>query len=313
MPKSISEQIRQQVIGIAARYGFAVQLKARGEDYYIKNLMFYSESLNQTVYVRKDRAVGAGGIPAYFHVAVHPEFFNKTWVLLAEGIEELINRQKNRNLHSSSNYKKFPVFPENNEPCGMCFKVADYEALAKLFQRMAGAENSETVAKNLAHSAPQSETLIASADNTVESGESPVPVRSVASMNKVPTKGLVIKSPYIEKILAGSKTWEMRSSATQVRGPIALIKKGSGQLVGVANLIDVKGALTRQDKLKAMDKHQIALDRLESGETDKWDTAWVLEGAQSLIMPINYHHPSGAVIWVNLDQQTQEKLVLAMQ
>lgn len=144
------------------------------------------------------------------------------------------------------------------------------------------------------------------------------PVTEIASVetrkhiDTMPTKGLIIKSPYIDRILAGTKVWEMRSSATRVRGSIALIKKGSGQVVGVANLVGVKGPLTKQDKLKTIDKHQISVDRLETGETDKWDTAWVLENAQPLKTPVHYQHPSGAVIWVNLDQAVQEKLALAM-
>ena len=92
-----------------------------------------------------------------------------------------------------------------------------------------------------------------------------------------------------------------------------MIKQGSGKVVGVANLVDVKGPLSKQDKLNAIDKHQIAIERLESGETDKWDTAWVLENAQPLKTPIDYQHPNGAVIWVNLNQNVQEKLALAIQ
>jgi hypothetical protein len=82
--------------------------------------------------------------------------------------------------------------------------------------------------------------------------------------------------------------------------------------LGIANLVDVKGPLSKQDKFNAIDKHQIPLDRLESGETDKWNTAWVLENAQPLVTPINYQHPNGAVTWVNLDQKVQEKMALAM-
>ena len=133
MPKLISESVRQQVIKIATQQGFVAQLKDNGDDQYVKNLMFYSKPLNQFVYIRKDRAVGAGGVPAYFQVALHPNFFNKSWASLTDGIQEHINSQKKKNLHSSSNYKKFPVFPENDEPCGMCFKVADVDALEKLF------------------------------------------------------------------------------------------------------------------------------------------------------------------------------------
>jgi hypothetical protein len=84
-------------------------------------------------------------------------------------------------------------------------------------------------------------------------------------------------------------------------------------VVGVANLVGVKGPFTLQDKLNALDKHQISIDRLESGETEKWNMAWVLEDAQPLSTPVNYQHPNGAVIWVNLDQKAQEKIALALQ
>ncbi|MBE0435784.1 MAG: hypothetical protein IBX56_08280 [Methylomicrobium sp.] len=186
MPKYISDSARQRVIEIAEQQGFVVQLKANGEDQYVKNLMFYSRPLNQTVYIRKDRSVGAGGDPDFFQVAVHPDFFNKSWVSVAEGIEELINRQKQKNLHSSSNYKNFPIFPENDEPCGMCFKVADYDALAKLFLRMSGAECHETVV------APVSvqEMNVVSAENLVSLEESPAEYRAGESIVKIPTKGL---------------------------------------------------------------------------------------------------------------------------
>ena len=72
MPKLISESIRQHIIKIAEQSNFDVQLKSNNQDQYVKNLMFYSKQLNQTVYIRKDRAVGAGGVPVCFHVAVHP-------------------------------------------------------------------------------------------------------------------------------------------------------------------------------------------------------------------------------------------------
>jgi hypothetical protein len=313
MPKLISDSVRRRIIEIAAQQGFAVQLKDGVQDQYVKNLMFYAKSLNQTVYIRKDRAVGDGGIPAYFQVVVHPNFFNKAWVSTSEGIEELINRQTKKNQHSSSNYQKFPVFPENDEPCGMCFKVTDYEALSKLFQQMAtGKLPPSPSSEPIVSVNSQTESIVALNEKTVDAEQALAAVEPQKPIGIVPTKGLVIKSPYIDRILAGTKTWEMRSTGTNQRGPIALIKQGSGQVVGIANLVDVKGPLSQQDKLNTIDKHQISVDRLESGETDKWNTAWVLENAQP-ITPIHYQHPNGAVIWVNLDPQVQEQLALAMQ
>lgn len=142
MSTLISQTVRQRVIDIAAQHGFAAQLKVNGDDQYVKNLMFFSKALNQFIYIRKDRAVGACGVPGHFQVALHPDFFNKNWASADEGIKELINSQKKKNLHSSSNYQKFPVFPENTAPCGKCFKAADFSALAILFQSIGAASQS---------------------------------------------------------------------------------------------------------------------------------------------------------------------------
>jgi ASCH domain-containing protein len=50
-------------------------------------------------------------------------------------------------------------------------------------------------------------------------------------------KGLIIDEPWISLILQGEKIWEMRKTACHHRGRIALIRKGSGQVVGIAALL----------------------------------------------------------------------------
>lgn len=51
-------------------------------------------------------------------------------------------------------------------------------------------------------------------------------------------KGLIIDEPWIGLILLGNKTWEMRKTACHHRGRIALIRKGSGRIVGTVDLVD---------------------------------------------------------------------------
>lgn len=114
-------------------------------------------------------------------------------------------------------------------------------------------------------------------------------------------EALIIRQPFIGKVLSGVKTWEMRSTRATKRGLIGLIEKGSGKVVGVANLIDSLGPLAEAEMLANMDRHCIPPDRLSSGETSKWRHAWVLQGARPLRTPIAYTHRSGAVIWVRLD------------
>ena len=53
-------------------------------------------------------------------------------------------------------------------------------------------------------------------------------------------KGLIIKAPWIDYILEGKKTWEIRGSNTNIRGRIALIKSGSGKIFGTVDLVDSK-------------------------------------------------------------------------
>lgn len=50
------------------------------------------------------------------------------------------------------------------------------------------------------------------------------------------TKGLVIAEPWIDFILRAEKSWEMRSAGTSFRGWFGLIRKGSGTVVGIAEL-----------------------------------------------------------------------------
>ena len=122
------------------------------------------------------------------------------------------------------------------------------------------------------------------------------------------TKGLVIDTPAVDKILSGAKTWEMRSAAVKYRGPIALIRKGSGTVVGTVEITDSVGPLTREQLLANTDRHQGSVTRIESGEFDKWRHAWVLRNAKPLTRPVPYVHPSGAVIWVNLEPSVSRQL-----
>jgi hypothetical protein len=93
--------------------------------------------------------------------------------------------------------------------------------------------------------------------------------------------GLVIRSPYIDWILAGSKTWEIRGSSTAKRGRIALIKSGTGTVIGVADLVDVVGPLTLRELVanaRKLGLRKPAPVRLFYRRT----FAWVLKNARKL-------------------------------
>ncbi len=115
-------------------------------------------------------------------------------------------------------------------------------------------------------------------------------------------RGLIIRSPWIDHILAGHKTWEIRSKATKIRGPIALIRGGSGLIVGKCELVDSLGPFTFAQLRDRQDTHCVPVDKLRPFLTKYKDQAhaWVLERVVAFNRPIPYSHPSGAVIWVML-------------
>lgn len=120
--------------------------------------------------------------------------------------------------------------------------------------------------------------------------------------------GLIIDEPWITKILTGEKTWEMRTSSTSARGQIALIKKGSGAVVGVARVTGSLGPLGLDELRNHAGKHMVPIVEFESGRAAKWTTAWELADARPLRHNVPYCHPPGAVIWVNLSHDVEEAI-----
>ena len=113
-----------------------------------------------------------------------------------------------------------------------------------------------------------------------------------------------IRSPYVEQILDGTKTWEIRSRSTKKIGPVALIKSGSGTVVGTATLskvVELTSTVARANaKLMGLSQSDAA--------TCAGLYAWVLDDVAKLKKPIAYFHPIGAVVWVTLDEATARKV-----
>lgn len=117
-------------------------------------------------------------------------------------------------------------------------------------------------------------------------------------------KGLIVKDPWIDKMLKGEKTWEIRGSNTSIRGRIALIKSGTGKIFGSIELID-SVRLSIDDFLDSTDKHCISVDDFSKMPYPKTH-AWVVSNPVIFTKPIPYNHPQGAVIWVNLSKDILE-------
>jgi hypothetical protein len=122
-------------------------------------------------------------------------------------------------------------------------------------------------------------------------------------------KGLIIDEPWIGLILSGQKIWEMRKTACHHRGPIVLIRKGSGQVVAIAEIVDSLPAIEdASEYARAESQHCIPPSRQHAAFSDGWRTPWVLRNVQPLPEPIAYTHPNGAVIWVNLDDDIKRSI-----
>ena len=69
-------------------------------------------------------------------------------------------------------------------------------------------------------------------------------------------KGLLVKSPWVDFILNGKKTWEIRGSNTRIRGRVGLIKSGSGTVMGTVKIVGSQ-ELTLSDYQQSSARHGV--------------------------------------------------------
>jgi hypothetical protein len=113
-------------------------------------------------------------------------------------------------------------------------------------------------------------------------------------------RGLIIHPEPLELILHGQKCWELRSAKTQIRERIALIRSGSGLVVGTCDLVGVKGPLTLSQIRWNVRKIGINPSEVGSRPPYRHTYAWRLANPKRFRKPVPYTHPTGARIWVKL-------------
>jgi hypothetical protein len=121
-------------------------------------------------------------------------------------------------------------------------------------------------------------------------------------------RALIIRSEPLELILSGKKRWEIRSAKTQIRERIALIRSGSGLVVGTCDLIGVKGPLTLTQIRWNVRKIGINPNEVGSRPPYRHTYAWLLANPKRFRKPITYRHPAGARIWVRLPDEISKKI-----
>lgn len=111
-------------------------------------------------------------------------------------------------------------------------------------------------------------------------------------------KGLIIKDPWITKILNGEKPWEIRGSNTKIRGTISLIKSGTGLIFGTVDI--VRSTEITLDQFRAhKNLHKIPIDENTQLPYPK-TFVWTFVKPKWHDEPIPYVHKQGCVIWINL-------------
>lgn len=128
----------------------------------------------------------------------------------------------------------------------------------------------------------------------------PSEIAPVVGAHDLPTTGLVVQTPWIDYLLNGTKTWELRSTRTSLRGRFGLIRKGSGCVSGEAELVDVLGPFDDASLAAACAKHCVPPERMAFVIQRGYRYAWVVRNAKQYERPVPYLHRSGAVTWVRL-------------
>jgi hypothetical protein len=113
-----------------------------------------------------------------------------------------------------------------------------------------------------------------------------------------------IREPWIDMILIGVKTWEIRTKNTLKIGPVALIRSVSGTVVATASISEV---ILITPKIARANFDLMGMD-VGQALSCVGEFAWVLQDIIALKKPVPYKHPYGAVTWVTLDEPTTKKV-----
>lgn len=126
----------------------------------------------------------------------------------------------------------------------------------------------------------------------------------------VPTRGLVIMEDPLNKILQGRKTMELRTKHNRQLGLIALIKKGSGKIYGVAEIVESIGPMSFDEFRARANEHAVEPERLLEVFEMGWNHGWRLRNVVPLKEPISYIHKG--MSQVNLDTEAIKALSLKL-
>ena len=148
------------------------------------------------------------------------------------------------------------------------------------------------------------------------------PAAASMAVASPPTRALVIKQAWCEKIFQSTKTWELRGTGTKKRGRICIAQSKTSTLVGEVTLTDClrvgrveKGRLIPWSSSTADKKNFVGAEEnwgkhcVEDLSILKYGKvyAWVLEDKLAYEVPRPYDAKRGSVVWRKLDAPTASK------
>ena len=143
----------------------------------------------------------------------------------------------------------------------------------------------------------------ASAPDMTTSMHSGVEDSSDAPATDLPLNALTLHGEWLELILNGRKTWEIRSSATKKRERVALAQSTTSLLLGDVEIVNCL-QLNAQSFAASMHKHCVPLQRHNEIIGGYATTnAWELAKPRRYLTPIKYTRLPGQVSWVDLRYQ----------
>ena len=108
---------------------------------------------------------------------------------------------------------------------------------------------------------------------------------------------LLMKARWLDLILSGKKTWEIRGTQTTQRGTIHLALSGAGGQIAGQCRIAKSYTIDRKTLSKHFAKHRIEDLSIVTYRTPH---VWEISHARRYKQPFVYDHPQGAVNWVRL-------------
>lgn len=120
--------------------------------------------------------------------------------------------------------------------------------------------------------------------------------------------GLIIKKKWLNLIVSGKKTIEIRGNNTQRQNEtIYLLESGTHRVVATA-IISSTYPISCSDWAEERDKHCVDISYTDLKKRYKTPYAWVLSKIKLIKDIWYYKHPQGAVIWVK-DVQPIDKMI----